>query len=395
MQAEVNIGLLGHVDHGKTTLTKAITGKWTDTHSQEIKRGITIKVGYADVIIYFCEKCKKHSFKDACSCGGKAKFARKISFLDAPGHETLMTTAIAASSIMDGAFFLIAANEQCPQPQTLEHLMVLSALGVKNIIIVQTKVDLVSKEKALESYKQIKEFVKGSPAENSPIIPVSANYGINVDALADAIQAFVPTSKRDGKAKLRMFISRSFDINRPGTPIPKLNGGVLGGSVVSGSVSVGDSVLLTPGIAKKEGDAPTPLAFKVVSLMEESEKLETAHPGGLMAIGTTLDPNVSKSDNLIGSVISREGEAPDVVSKIRVKYSLLDRKDMDNIPLKQNELIAITVHTATSVGPIVDLGKGVATIMLKKAVAVDKGMKVAMSRRIGQRWRLSGWGDVV
>ena len=176
MQADMNIGMLGHVDHGKTTLTKALTGKWTDTHSEEIKRGISIRLGYADARIYECKKCNILSPKPECSkCGGKAELLRKISIVDAPGHETLMTTVISATSILDGVIFLIAANEPCPQPQTMEHLLVLNSTGVKKIIVVQTKIDLVTKEKALENYKQIKKFLKGTAAENAPIIPVSAN----------------------------------------------------------------------------------------------------------------------------------------------------------------------------------------------------------------------------
>ena len=169
MQAEMNIGMLGHVDHGKTTLTKALTGKWTDTHSEEAKRGISIRLGYADAHIYQCSKCKSYQAKEKCSCGGKGKEVRKISIVDAPGHETLMTTVISATSMLDGVIFLIAANEQCPQPQTAEHLLVLNSTGLKNIIVVQTKIDLVSKEQALENHKQIKAFLKRAKANDCKV----------------------------------------------------------------------------------------------------------------------------------------------------------------------------------------------------------------------------------
>ena len=99
-------------------------------------------------------------FKICPKCGSKTKLLRKISFVDSPGHETLMATMLSGASLMDGAILVIAANEPCPQPQTKEHLMALDILGVKNIIIVQNKIDLVDEEKAWENYKQIKEFVK-------------------------------------------------------------------------------------------------------------------------------------------------------------------------------------------------------------------------------------------
>jgi len=395
LQAEVNIGLLGHVDHGKTTLTKALTGKWTDTHSEEIRRGISIRVGYADSNIYYCSKCKKYSVSEKCSCGGKAEFKRRISFIDAPGHETLMTAVISASSIIDGALFLIAANEECPQPQTAEHLMVLNAVGIKNIVVVQTKIDLVSKEKALENYKQIKEFLKGTVAENAPIIPVAANYNLNIDSLLDAIEENIPTPERDDSSPMRMYISRSFDINKPGSEIKKLNGGVVGGTVVEGAVKVGEEIEIKPGMEKKPGTPPVPITCKVISLQEENDKLKEAKPGGLIAVGTTIDPTFTKSDGLVGSLIGKPGELPESTNMIKVKYELLKRTDIDNPPLRNKEPVVVNSQTATTVGVIVELKKGNATIKLKRPLVVDEGYKVALSRRFGQRWRLSGWGTIV
>lgn len=396
MQAEMNIGMLGHVDHGKTTLTKAITGKWTDTHSEELKRGISIRLGYADSSIFHCEKCDLHLTANKCTiCGGTTKLLRKISIVDAPGHETLMTIVIAATSILDGVLFLIAANEPCPQPQTIEHLLVLNSTGIKNVIIVQTKIDLVSKEKALENYNQIKAFLKGSTAENAPIIPISANSNLNVDVLLREIIRVMEVPKHDESAQLRMYVSRSFDINRPGTEIANLKGGILGGSIVQGVLKIGDEIEIKPGITKKDGGKTVPVICSVQSMMEETESLESAKPGGLIAIATTLDPSLTKSDSLVGSVVGRKGEVPDPTDTINVKYSLLTRSDIQNVPLRENEPIVVNVHTSTSVGVLAKLAKGVATIKLKKSTVIYKNMHVALSRKMGQRWRLSAWGKVV
>ncbi len=396
MQADMNIGMLGHVDHGKTTLTKALTGKWTDTHSEEIKRGISIRLGYADAYIYHCQKCDRFVPEAKCAkCGGKPKLVRKISIVDAPGHETLMTTVISATSILDGVLFLIAANEPCPQPQTTEHLLVLNATGIKNIIVVQTKIDLVTREKALENYRQIKQFLKGTAAENAPVIPVSANYNLNIDLLLKTVNETMKPPVRDENAQLRMYVSRSFDVNRPGTELKSLKGGVLGGSIVQGSLKAGDEIEISPGVARKEGAKPVPIVCRVQSMMEETEKLEVAHAGGLVAIGTTLDPALTKSDALVGSVIGRKGEVPEPVDMVKVKYLLLKRTDVDNAPLRENEPVVVNVHTATDVGFVTELAKGIATIKLKKAAVAYKGMHVALSRKSGQRWRLSAWGTVV
>ncbi len=395
MQAELNIGMLGHVDHGKTTLTSALTGKWTDTHSEEIKRGISIRLGYADFKVYKCAKCGKYAVQDKCGCGGKAEFRRKISVVDAPGHETLMTAVIAASNILDAALFLIAANEPCPQPQTVEHLIVLGSMGVKNIIVVQTKIDLVPREKALENYAQIKKFLKGSVAENSPIVPVSSNYKLNIAELVGKIEECIPTPKRDEAAPLRMYVSRSFDVNKPGTKIPSLNGGVLGGSIVQGVLKSGEKIEIKPGMVRKAGSPPVTVACEVRTIMEESETLEVAKPGGLIAVGTSIDPSITKSDALVGSMIGRPGELPDASNTLKVKYEMLKRADTEVQPLRDGEPVVLNVHTATGVGAITGLAKGVATVLLKKPLVAEKGTKVALSKRVGQRWRLSAWGTVV
>src|SRR3989344_1725774 len=132
-QPVVNIGLVGHVDHGKTTLTEQLSGKWTDTHSEEIKRGITIRLGYADTIFYRCIKCREEEAfttkKECQRCKGTAEFVRKVSFVDAPGHESLMATMLSGATIMDGALLLVGANESCPQQQTNEHVTALELMG--------------------------------------------------------------------------------------------------------------------------------------------------------------------------------------------------------------------------------------------------------------------------
>jgi translation initiation factor 2 subunit 3 len=306
-----------------------------------------------------------------------------------------MTAVIAASNLLDAALFLIAANEPCPQPQTVEHLIVLESMGVKNIIVVQTKIDLVSKEKALENYAQIKKFLKGSVAESSPIVPVSSNYKLNIGELVAKIEERIPTPKRDEAAPLRMYVSRSFDVNKPGTKISSLNGGVLGGSIVQGVLKSGEKIEIKPGIVRKAGGPPITIACEARSIMEENEALEVGKPGGLIAVGTSIDPSITKSDALVGSMIGRPGELPDAANTVKVKYEMLKRTDTEIAPLRDGEPVVLNVHTATGVGAITNLAKGVATVLLKKPVVAEKGTKVALSKRVGQRWRLSAWGTVV
>lgn len=399
-QAEVNIGMLGHVDHGKTSLTKCLTGVWADTHSEEIKRGITIRLGYADAIFRKCEDCQgpeAYTTQEMCpKCGKETKVLRKVSFLDAPGHETLMATVIAASSIMDGAILVIAANEECPRPQTLEHLMVLDFLGIKRIVIVQNKIDLVTPEKAKENCKQIREFVKGTIAENAPIVPLVANFGFNIDALVQAIEEHIPTPKRDLDSPPRIYVARSFDVNKPGAEIKKLVGGVIGGSLIQGRLRVGETIEIRPGAksGEKEEARYSPLIVKVESLNAGSESLQEALPGGLIAIGTKLDPSLTKADGLIGNLVGAEGALPAVLGELQMELHLIQRVGFDNPPLKMNEPLVLGVGTATSVGFVEKVKKSVVSLKLKRPICVEKETKIAVSRRIGQRWRLSGYGVV-
>lgn len=399
MQAEINIGLVGHVDHGKTSLTKALTGKWTDTHSEELKRGITIRVGYADSSFYKNKKTGEYAPEHAIPKDKKEEyeFLRRVSFLDAPGHETLMATMISAANIVDAALLIIAANEPCPQAQTAEHLMVLDILGIKNVVIVQNKIDLVDEAKAIENYQQIKKFLKGTVAENAPIIPVSANYNSNISALIEAIQESMPTPARNLDAPVKMYVARSFDINRPGQDISKLHGGVLGGSIITGKIKVGDKLKLRPGLLKnvKDKDLFVPIDVEVISLSCEGGLLEEAKSGGLVGVGTKLDPAMVKGDLLVGQILGASAAQGSISDSLEIQYSLIKREGFDNPPLKMAESLVVSVGTATSIGAIAKLKSGTVSLKLKRAIYGEKGSKVALMRRMGQRWRLSCFGTIL
>lgn len=390
---EANIGTLGHVDHGKSTLVQAITGKWPSLHSEELKRGITIKLGYADATIYKCPKCGKLLATDKClACGGPAEPQRTVSFVDAPGHETLMATVLAGAALMDGVLLVIAANEKCPQPQTAEHLMVLDTVGIKNIIIVQNKVDLVTKEQALEHYKQIKQFVKGSVAENALVIPVSAQQGAGIASLLAAIQEKIPTPARDPAKPARMYVVRSFDVNKPGTAIAKLKGGVLGGALVQGTLKVGDEINIAPGIQVKEKWQS--LKSKVVGLQKAGRDVAEAGPGGLLGVLTALDPGLTKADSLAGSMAG--AGLPATRSMLLLEIKILERSiDAVKIdPVKPGEMLMLNVGTGRTVGVVKAIKKGVTELELKLPVVCETGAAAVLSRRVADRWRLIGVGTV-
>ena len=400
IQAEVNIGLVGHVDHGKTTLTKALSGVWTDKHSEEIKRGISIRLGYADCSFYKCPNCEEpdaYSTSEKCPvCGSKTKFLRKVSFVDSPGHETLMATMLSGAAIMDGAILVIAANEPCPQPQTAEHLIALEILGVRNIVIAQNKIDLVSREEAKKNYEQIKDFISKTIAKDAPIIPIAAHYNANIDVLIQAIETFIPTPRRDETKTPRMWIARSFDVNKPGTRLKDIRGGVVGGSITQGKFKMGDEIEISPGVRVK--NRYEKLVTEIVSLHAGNVKLEEAKPGGLIAIGTKLDPSLTKSDNLSGNVVGLVNEVPDPVYELTLDVHLLERlvgsKEEKKVkPIEKNEALMLSIGSAVTVGIATNPAKG--EFKLRLPVCVEKGQRAAISRRIGTRWRLIGYGDVI
>jgi translation initiation factor 2 subunit 3 len=399
---EVNIGLIGHVDHGKTTLTQALSGKWTDTHSEEMRRGITIRLGYADAVFYECPKCRgsdRFGATPKCiKCFSEAVPARMVSFVDAPGHETLMATVLSGAALMDGALLIIAANEPCPQPQTAEHLTALDMAGIKKVVVVQNKIDLVSEEEATKNYRQIRDFLRGTMAEKAPVVPVSAQQGINIDALIGAIQETIPTPKRDLTRPARMLVARSFDVNRPGTGIKDLRGGVLGGSLVQGELRVGDSIEIRPGI--RTGEKFEPVTTKVTGLQKAAHDIEKSGPGGLLGVSTELDPFLSKSDSLAGDVAGPPGTLPPVLAELELKVSLLERvvgtKERLKVEeIRTNDVLMITAGTARTVGTVSSATPGRVKAVLRIPVCAGKGGKVALSRQVSGRWRLVGWGEIL
>ena len=404
-QPEVNIGTIGHVDHGKTTLVQSLTGTWASRHSEELKRGITIKLGYADMPIYKCPKCeppKNYTIKPFCeSCNSEAEFVRAISFVDAPGHEALMATMLSGAAIMDGAILVIAADEPCPQPQTREHLAAAEVSGIKNLIIVQNKIDIVDEKRAIESYKEIKAFIKGTVAENAPIIPISAQRGINIDVLLNAIQTIIPTPKRDETKPPMMFIIRSFDVNKPGTTIEGLEGGIIGGTIAQGKFAVGEEIEIRPGVmAEREGKTVyDPLISEIVSLQAGNEDVKEATCGGLVGVGTCLDPSYSKADGLTGSIAGKTGQLPPTLTELTLETHVLERavgtKELLKVEkINPDETLLLHVGSAVNVGKVISIKQNIIKVKLTRPICALPGSRVAISRKITARWRLIGYGLV-
>jgi len=402
-QSEVNIGTAGHVDHGKTTLVEAITGVWTSAHSEELKRGITIKVGYADAAFYKCPIClppMSYSTSPKCSyCGSSTELLRVVSFVDCPGHEALMTNMLSGAAVMDGAILVIAADEKVPQPQTREHLLALQMLGLKHIVIAQNKVDLVSYEEALSNYEKIKSFIADSIAKDAPIIPVSAQHKLNVDAMIEAIEKFIPTPERNPNALPLMHVLRSFDINRPGASIDELKGGVVGGTLLQGEIKLSDEVELRPGTIDERTSKYESIFTSVASLGTSAGLVDKVKPGGLIAVGTKLDPYTTKGDTLVGQVLGKPESLPPIHDKISLDVNLFEvvvgAPEMIKVEkIKMNEPLRLNVGTSATLGTVSSIKGDRTDVILKRPVCAPIKSRVAISRRIADRWRLIGSGTI-
>jgi len=389
---EINIGVVGHIDHGKTTLLSKLTGKFADTHSEELKRGITIKLGYADLVIY--------EDKGNFNLEKKGKPVRYVSFIDAPGHEMLMATMLSGAATIDAAILVIAANEGI-KPQTSEHLMALQAKKIKNIIIVQNKIDLISKEQALKNYQEIKSFTQGTVAENAPIIPISAQQGININSLLKEISN-IPISKKDEKSNPIFLVARSFDINRPGSEIQNLKGGVLGGILKKGILKVGDEIEIKPGLSEKKNNQfiYTPLTTKILSIQKGKDSVKQVSPGASISIETELDPYMAKTDSLTGCVVSIKGNLPEITSKVKIKAEFFKEvfgqeghKKVEAI--KTKEMLMLSVNTTITVGIVEKISQDRVEFNLNIPIIALKRDNVGIARRVEGHWRLIGFGEIL
>lgn len=413
----MNIGTIGHVAHGKSTVVKAISGVQTVRFKNELERNITIKLGYANAKIYKANgppdqlgnyRSYGSSKPDVFEEDGRTwTLQRHVSFVDCPGHDILMATMLNGAAVMDAAMLLIAGNEPCPQPQTSEHLAAVEIMRLQNIIILQNKVDLVKPEQAQQQYEQIKKFVAGTVADNAPIIPISAVLRYNIDAVCEYICRYLPVPVRDFTSVPRLIVIRSFDVNKPGEEINELKGGVAGGSILQGVLRVGDEIEVRPGIVTKDAEGKIqckPIFSRIVSLFAEHNELQYAVPGGLIGVGTKIDPTLTRADRLVGQVLGLRGQLPEVFTKVEISYYLLRRllgvRTQDNSKqakvskLTKGEVLMVNIGSTATGGKVTSVKPDAATIVLTQPVCTQEGEKIALSRRVDKHWRLIGWGQI-
>ncbi|XP_063954862.1 eukaryotic translation initiation factor 2 subunit 3 [Lytechinus pictus] len=421
-QATINIGTIGHVAHGKSTVVKAISGVQTVRFKNELERNITIKLGYANAKVYKCDcpACprpgcyrsagsnKDDSFAcDRQGCSGRFRLHRHVSFVDCPGHDILMATMLNGAAVMDAALLLIAGNESCPQPQTSEHLAAIEIMKLKHILILQNKIDLVKESQAREQYEQILKFVQGTVAEGAPVIPISAQLKHNIEVICEYITKKIPIPVRDFTSEPRLIVIRSFDVNKPGCEVKDLKGGVAGGSILRGVLRIGQEIEVRPGIVSKDSEGKLqcrPIFSKIVSLFAEKNDLQFAVPGGLIGVGTKIDPTLCRADRLVGQVLGAVGALPDIYTELEISYFLLrrllgvrtegDKKGAKVQKLTKGEVLMVNIGSLSTGGRVQAVKADLAKVVLTIPVCTAIGEKIALSRRVEKHWRLIGWGQI-
>lgn len=421
-QATINVGTIGHVAHGKSTVVKAISGVQTVRFKNELERNITIKLGYANAKIYKCDSpsCPRPGCYRSCGssshdtfpcdrkgCSGKFQLVRHVSFVDCPGHDILMATMLNGAAVMDAALLLIAGNESCPQPQTSEHLAAIEIMKLKHMIILQNKIDLVKETQAKEQHEQILRFVKGTIAEGSPIVPISAQLKYNIEVICEYICKKIPIPVRDFTSQPRLIVIRSFDVNKPGCEVDDLKGGVAGGSILRGVLKVNQEIEIRPGIISKDTNGKLkcqPIFSKIVSMHAEQNDLQYAAPGGLIGVGTKIDPTLCRGDRMVGQVLGAVGALPDIFTELEISYFLLrrllgvktegDKKGARVQKLSKNEMLMVNIGSLSTGGRVLAVKADLAKIVLTQPVCTEIGEKIALSRRVDRHWRLIGWGEI-
>ena len=320
------IATQGRVANGKSSLIKALTGVNPMKFTSEAEKNMTIKLGYTNAKFYKCETCPKPSCyqvnqKECVQCGKPNQMVLHVSFVDSPGHNDLQTTALSGASNMDFCLLVVAAD--CEQdPESNEHYKAIKILKKEqSTIVLHNKIDLVTKDNALEHWDKLKKIYN-----SKLILPICAQFGFGLNYLiqfiVESIGNPIDAELLDKiNSPLKVSIIRSFDVNKPGIPVNKMVGAVVGGTIKSGSLKIGDKVKIIPGVVMANGQN-YPIEAYVESLKTENTPLQVAYPGGLIGIGLSIDPNLSKEDRLVGNfIVSPNNQSNKIFKTCTIEYS--------------------------------------------------------------------------
>jgi translation initiation factor 2 subunit 3 len=359
-QPLVIISTQGSVANGKTSIIKCLTKKSLMRFKKEAENNMTIKLGYTNAKIMKCIKCPEpfcyqiNNLK--CNqCEEDTELKLNVSFIDSPGHNDLQATALSGASTMDYCLLLVSTDNELENrgdEYVNEHYKTIKFLDmIDKTVILQNKIDLVTKEKALEQFRTIK-----NKYEIKNIIPISAQYEHNINYLLQFLVEKIPYPINEDlinkiNSPLKGTVIRSFDVNKKSISVEDINCAVIGGTIRTGMIKIGDKIKLLPGITKN--NKIIPLKGRVLSLKTDEIELTEAYPGGLIGIGLSIDPLLSKEDRLVGNIIIKDDdESVKTFVKADVSYEIYD-----NIDIKENENVSVMLYSLRRTAELVSLNK--------------------------------------
>lgn len=371
LQPFITIGTQGRVANGKSTLIKGLTGVDPMKFKKEIVKSMTIKLGYTNAKFYKCSRCPKPYCYQVnniiCDiCGDNNELMLHVSFVDSPGHNELQTTALSGAANMDYCLLVISAD--CEQdPETNEHYKAIKFLGLNDKTIgIHNKIDLVTKAKVMEHYEQLRQTY-----DLKYFIPLCAQFKFGLNYLIQFIVELIPNPINDDFIKkinkpLKASILRSFDINKPGTPVELLKGGVIGGTIKQGKISVGDRIKIIPGIIQNNG-INIPLEAFVTKLKTDNTELTTAYPGGLIGMELTIDSTLSKEDRLINNFIIGIN---DTTNKIFKNFTINYNEWSDDFKIKLNEIYVCMLGSIKRNVKVININKNTHKMNLLSNISI-------------------------
>jgi translation initiation factor 2 subunit 3 len=396
-QPILNIGCLGSVSDGKSTTVEKLTGTKTQRHSSEKIRNITIKPGYANMKIWYNKEEDIYETTNSQVMNmDNFELVHHLSFVDCPGHQELILTMMSSVSLMKGALVVVAANEDVKKkPQLIQHLAAAKMAGLDKLIILFNKLDLVSKEVAMERKEQLDELLEKLGITPKYIIPTSVNKKIGIQNVIKAIMEVFPPKVEEEDDKIEFKITRSFDINKPGINWDSVEGGVIGGSLITGKLKVGDTIEIRPGrySTNKDGFNVIPIKTKILSIESEKIKLDDIISGGLTAIGTDIDPVYCKDGKLEGSIMGLTGYLPDVYSEITMKINLTDAFDGEWEP-KKKDTIFLQIGNVNTESQVIDIKEDKITFKLSKPSCIPKDSLILICSDNNEILRIVGYGNM-
>jgi len=389
-----NIGCLGSVSDGKSTLIEVLTGIKTQKHSIEKTRNITIKQGYGNMKIW-----KNNDEYITTSCDKKLDYelVNHISFVDCPGHQNYILTTLSSINLMNGVIIIIAVDQPIAnKPLLLQHLIAVKVSKIDKIIICLNKIDLVEKYTIISRKHELDQLLEKLDIKPYIIIPTCFNKKIGIEYVTNSIiQLFNPSDKNYIDNENPIFqISRSFDINKPGTILFSNNesinmkGGVIGGTLIKGKLKKGDLIEVKPGFISNNVEYKS-LITKIIEIKTENIVLDEIIPGGLVGILTDIDSYYTKNDYLNGHLLGLVNNLPAIHNEILLNVNIFSTFDYIWKP-KINDIITLQIGISSVTSTIINIKKNIISFKLNKPTCIIDKQNIILCYNINNILKIVG-----